>query len=323
MGLLVEGTWEDRWYDTKASEGRFIREESQFRQQIQADGPFKPEAGRYHLYVSLACPWAHRTMIMRAFKGLQDAIDLSVVHPDMLSQGWQFFGPTLDSSAPVGDDLANRQYLHQLYTSVQANYSGRVTVPVLFDRQTGQIVNNESSEILRIFNQGFDGTGLANEQHDYYPEPLRQAIDEVNELVYHQVNNGVYKAGFATSQQVYEQEVQSLFAALDQLEQRLTGQEWLVGNQLTEADIRLFTTLVRFDAVYHGHFKCNWRTLASYANLQSFVERFYALPGVAATTDMVHIKRHYYFSHQQINGSQVVPWGPQLPWYQQSLVQIA
>lgn len=320
MGLLVKGTWHDQWYDTDGNGGKFIREDAQFREQISVQGPFKAEAGRYHLFVSLACPWAHRTLIMRAFKGLQDSISVSVVHPDMLTQGWAFSGPALASEAPVGDPLLNLQHLHQLYTRVKPDYTGRVTVPVLYDRHLDRIVSNESSDILRVFNESFNE--LTGNERDYYPSALRPDIDSVNELVYHQVNNGVYKAGFATSQTVYEQEVQQLFVALAQLDERLQAQPWLVGDQLTEADIRLFTTLVRFDAVYHGHFKCNLRPISSLVGLQSFVERFYELPGVAATTDMVHIKRHYYFSHQQINGSQVVPHGPELPWYQQQRVAI-
>ena len=312
MGLLIDGKWHDQWYDTKSSGGRFIRSESQFRNWITADGcpgpsgegGFKAEPGRYHLYVSLACPWAHRTLIMRALKGLEDMISVSVVHWLMREDGWTFTnGPGV-----VPDNLNNAEYLHQVYTAAQTDYSGRVTVPILWDKQQGIIVNNESSEIIRILTGAFDEVGA--KPGDYYPDELRVRIDAVNARVYDGLNNGVYKAGFATSQSAYDEAVAQVFDTLDWLEELLSRQRYLAGTQLTEADIRLFTTLVRFDEVYHGHFKCNRRRIVDYPNVWAFTREMYQLPGVAETVNMEHIKRHYYESHDTINPTGIVPVGP-------------
>lgn len=312
MGLLIDGKWHDQWYDTKSSGGRFIRSESQFRNWITADGcpgpsgegGFKAEPGRYHLYVSLACPWAHRTLIMRALKGLEDMISVSVVHWLMREDGWTFTnGPGV-----VPDNLNNAEYLHQVYTAAQTDYSGRVTVPILWDKQQGIIVNNESSEIIRILTGAFDEVGA--KPGDYYPDELRARIDAVNARVYDGLNNGVYKAGFATSQSAYDEAVAQVFDTLDWLEELLSRQRYLAGTQLTEADIRLFTTLVRFDEVYHGHFKCNRNRIVDYPNVWAFTREIYQLPGVAATVNMEHIKRHYYESHDTINPTGIVPVGP-------------
>lgn len=316
MGLLVEGKWVDQWYDTKKTGGRFVRTEAQFRNWITADGSAGPtgqagyqaEAGRYHLYVSLACPWASRTLIMRSLKGLEDMISVSIVHPLMLENGWTFE----DGPGVIGDPVFQADYMYQVYTAVKPDYTGRVTVPVLFDKKTKTIVSNESSEIIRMLNSAFDGIGA--KEGDYVPAEHLREIDEVNDFVYHRVNNGVYKAGFATKQDVYEEEVSKLFEALDQLEVRLQGQDYLIGNRLTEADIRLFTTLVRFDAVYFVHFKCNLRPLTSYPNLWAYTKRIYNLPGIAETVNFDHIKEHYYGSHKTINPTGVVPMGPVLDW---------
>jgi len=312
MGLLIDGKWHDQWYDTKSSGGRFIRSESQFRNWITADGcpgpsgegGFKAEPGRYHLYVSLACPWAHRTLIMRALKGLEDMISVSVVHWLMREDGWTF----ADGPGVVPDNLNNAEYLHQVYTAAQTDYSGRVTVPILWDKQQGIIVNNESSEIIRILTGAFDEVGA--KPGDYYPDELRARIDAVNARVYDGLNNGVYKAGFATSQSAYDEAVAQVFDTLDWLEELLSRQRYLAGTQLTEADIRLFTTLVRFDEVYHGHFKCNRRRIVDYPNVWAFTREMYQLPGVAETVNMEHIKRHYYESHDTINPTGIVPVGP-------------
>lgn len=312
MGLLIDGKWHDQWYDTESSGGRFIRSESQFRNWITADGSagpsgeggFRAEPGRYHLYVSLACPWAHRTLIMRVLKGLEDMISLSVVHWLMREDGWTF----AEGPGVIPDNLNNAKYLHQVYTAAQTDYSGRVTVPILWDKQQGIIVNNESSEIIRILTGAFDAVGA--KPGDYYPEELRGEIDAVNARVYDGVNNGVYKAGFATSQSAYDEAVAQVFDTLDWLEERLSRQRYLVGGQLTEADIRLFTTLVRFDEVYHGHFKCNRRRIVDYPNVWAFTREMFQLPGVAATVNMEHIKRHYYESHDTINPTGIVPVGP-------------
>lgn len=317
MGLLIDGNWQDQWYDTESTGGNFVRTTTQFRNWITPDGTagptgeagFKAESGRYHLYISLACPWACRTLMMRKLKGLEDHISLSIVHPLMLENGWTF-----ETGDGVVEDTVNHSdYLYQVYTAAQPDYSGRVTVPVLWDKKTQTIVNNESSEILRIFNTAFND--LTGNTEDYYPEELRADIDAVNSFVYGTINNGVYKAGFATDQAVYESEVTALFDALDQLENRLADQEYLVGNQLTEADIRLFTTLVRFDAVYHGHFKCNLKRLVDYPNLWEYTKRIYNLPGIAETVDFAHIKKHYYGSHKTINPTGIVPKGPELDWH--------
>lgn len=305
MGLLVDGKWQDKWYDTEATGGRFIRSESQFRSFITADGSsgHQAEKGRYHLYVSLACPWAHRTLIMRHLKGLQNAISVSVVEPLMLEHGWEF-----NEAHP--DGLLGARYLYEIYTRAKPGYSGRVTVPVLWDKAKSTIVSNESAEIIRMLNHAFDGVGAR--PGDYYPEPLRAEIDQVNARVYDTVNNGVYKAGFATSQAAYDEAVIALFESLDWLEQRLEGQQYLVANQLSEADIRLFTTLVRFDAVYVTHFKCNMRRIADYENLRTLLRRIYDLPGIAETVSLAHIKRHYFCSHRTINPSGIVPRGPEV-----------
>ena len=314
MGLLVEGKWQDRWYDTSKSGGRFIRTDAQFRNWVTADGRagpsgnegFKAEAGRYHLYVSLACPWANRTLIFRLLKGLEDMISVSVVHWFMAENGWTFE----PAEGVVADPVNHAEFLHEVYTAADPAYSGRVTVPVLWDKQTGSIVSNESSEIIRMFNSAFDGIGA--KPGDYYPGELREQIDEVNARVYSNVNNGVYKAGFATSQAAYEEAVVPLFETLDWLEDRLSRQRYLLGDRLTEADWRLFTTLVRFDPVYVGHFKCNIRRLADYPNLWAYTRDLYQHGSVADTVDMGHIKRHYYVSHTSINPSSVVPVGPEL-----------
>jgi len=304
MGLLIDGRWTDQWYDTKSTGGAFVRPETQFRGRVTADGstPYQPEAGRYHLYVALACPWAHRTLIVRALKKLEDAITVSVVDPLMRENGWVL---------PDGADPVNgARFLYEVYAKAKPDYTGRVTVPVLWDRRTGSIVNNESAEILRILNAAFDAFGEA--RLDFYPAELREEIDRVNAFVYDRVNNGVYKAGFATSQEKYEAAFDALFGALDELDARLATQRWLVGNRLTEADIRLFTTLVRFDAVYVGHFKCNRQRIADYASLSGYLRDLYQVPGVAGTVDFDHIKRHYYASHTMINPTGIVPKGPAL-----------
>ena len=316
MGLLVDGQWVDQWYDTKKTGGRFVRTEAQFRNWITADGSagptgqagYKAEANRYHLYVSLACPWASRTLMIRTLKGLEDMISISVVHPLMLEHGWTFE----EGEGVIGDPIFQARYLHEVYTAVKPDYTGRVTVPVLFDKKTKTIVNNESSEIIRMLNTAFDGLGAKS--GNYVPDQWLEEIDVVNDFVYHRINNGVYKAGFATKQEVYEEEVTTLFAALDQMEERLAGQDYLVGNRLTEADIRLFTTLVRFDAVYFGHFKCNLKPLTAYPNLWAYTKRIYQLPGMAQTVNFDHIKRHYYGSHKTINPTGVIPMGPTLDW---------
>ena len=308
MGLLVEGKWQDSWYDTKSTGGKFERKQSAFRNEITADGGsgFAAEAGRYHLYVSLACPWAHRALIMRALKGLEDMMPISVVNWLMLENGWTF------DPAPgvIGDPIHHARTLWQVYAAADPTYTGRVTVPVLWDRQTGTIVNNESAEIIRMLNSGFDDVGAA--PGDYYPAEHRKEIDAVNARIYDHVNNGVYKAGFATTQEAYEEAIDPLFEALDWLEQRLSGQRWLVGPSMTEADIRLFTTLIRFDAVYVSHFKCNIRRIADYRALSGYLRDIYQTPGVAGTVDFRHIKGHYYQSHRMINPTGVVPAGPKM-----------
>lgn len=304
MGLLVDGKWQDKWYDTSKSGGKFERQRSQFRHRVGND-TFPVASNRYHLYVSLACPWAHRALILRKLKGLEAHIDVSVVHPDMLSQGWRFD----EFAGSTADKLYDMDYLHQIYTLAQSDITTRVTVPILWDTKTKQIVNNESADIIRIFNRDFNT--LTNNTLDYYPEPLTADIDEMNDMVYHNINNGVYKAGFATTQAAYEEAVTALFSALDKVEQRLSDNRYLVGDQLTEADWRLFTTLIRFDAVYHGHFKCNLKRIADYPNLFAYMCELYQLPGIADTVNFTHIKRHYYYSHTMINPTQVIPMGPQ------------
>ena len=312
MGLLQDGRWVDSWYDTKSTQGRFVRSTAQFRNWITSDGSpgpsgiggFKAEEGRYHLYVSLACPWAHRTLIFRSLKGLEKMISHSVVHWYMAENGWTF--QTTDGVLP--DTVNNADFLHQVYTSAKPDYSGRVTVPVLWDKENSTIVSNESSEIIRMFNNAFNGIGANLE--DFYPRELQQEIDEINTRVYETLNNGVYKSGFATTQQAYEEAIGPLFATLDWLDERLSNHRFLMGDQITEADWRLFTTLVRFDPVYVGHFKCNLRRIADFTNLSGYVRDLYQQPGIAATVNMEHIKNHYYASHETINPSRVVPVGP-------------
>ena len=316
MGLLVDGVWHDEWYDTKSTGGRFIRTDSQFRHWVTADGSagptgeagFKAEKGRYHLYLSYACPWAHRTLIIRHLKGLEDFISVSFVNPYMLEKGWTFE----DYPGVIGDPIHHAKYLYEVYLAADSNYSGRVTVPVLWDKQTETIVNNESSEIIRMLNSAFDEIGA--KPGNYSPEEWLEEIDKMNELVYDNVNNGVYKAGFATEQSVYEEEVSRLFETLDKLELHLEDRTYLVGNQLTEADIRLWTTLIRFDPVYFGHFKCNIRPLVDYPNLWYFTRMIYNLEGIAETVNMDHIQHHYYGSHPTINPNGIVPVGPELDY---------
>ena len=306
MGLLQNGQWVDQWYDTQSSDGEFRRQDSSFRSWVTADGAagttgsegFKAEPGRYHLYVSLACPWAHRTLIFRQLNDLQDLIGVTVVEPLMLSNGWEIKG-----------EQYHLDYLYQLYLKADPGYEGRVTVPVLWDKRTRSIVSNESSDIIRMFNSAFNG--LTGNDHDYYPEELRAQIDAINEQVYDAINNGVYRAGFATSQQAYEAAYYELFDALDRVEQFLTRERYLAGAVLTEADWRLFTTLIRFDAVYYGHFKTNRQRIADYPAISNYLRELYQWPGVAQTVNFAHIKQHYYASHASINPTQVVPLGPQ------------
>ncbi len=317
MGKLIEGVWHDLWYDTKSTSGRFVRSNARFRNWITADGKnapsgkaFPAEPGRYHLYVSYACPWAHRTLIFRELKGLQDLVGLSVVNPGMHEHGWTFE----EGEGVVADPNLQAEYLHQVYTAAEPKFSGRVTVPVLWDKKTGTIVSNESSEIIRMFNTAFDDLGAL--PGDYYPNALREQIDAVNERVYRTVNNGVYRCGFATSQSAYEQAFVELFDTMDWLEERLSKQRYLLGDRLTEADWRLFTTLVRFDPVYVGHFKTNLRRLVDYPNLWGFTRELYQVPGVRETVNMEHIKRHYYESHPSVNPTGIVPLGPQIDFEQ-------
>jgi len=306
MGLLQNGKWVDQWYDTEDSGGEFRRQDSRFRSWLSADGSagpsggagFKAQQDRYHLYVSLACPWAHRTLIFRRLKGLEEYIDVTVVEPIMLDNGWEM------TDAPSGLD-----FLYQLYLKADANYEGRVTVPVLWDKQTETIVSNESSEIIRMFNSAFNH--LTGNTADYYPEELHEVIHALNDRIYDSINNGVYRAGFATTQAAYEQAYHQLFDALDWAEELLSGQRYLAGEQLTEADWRLFTTLIRFDAVYFGHFKTNRQLLADFPAISAYVRELYQVPGVAETVSFHHIKTHYYASHRTINPTGVIPLGPE------------
>jgi putative glutathione S-transferase len=308
MGLLIDGEWKDQWYDTKSTDGRFERKPSAFRDQVRADGstPYAPAAGRYHLYVSLACPWAHRTLIFRKLKKLESTISVSVVDPLMAENGWTFG----DSPGATPDAIHGKRYLHELYTLADPEYTGRVTVPVLWDRERDTIVNNESSEIIRMLNSEFDAFG--DPAVDLYPEPLREEIDALNDYVYPRINNGVYRCGFATTQKAYEEAFEELFEALDTIDERLADRRYLLGGEPTEADWRLFTTLVRFDPVYVGHFKCNRRRIADYPSLSGYLRDLYQVPGIAETVDLVHIKRHYYESHATINPTGIVPLGPEL-----------
>ncbi|MBY6068574.1 glutathione S-transferase family protein [Leisingera aquaemixtae] len=317
MGLLIDGKWHDKWYDTKSTGGAFKRSESQFRNWITADGSagpsgesgFKAESGRYHLYVSLACPWAHRTLIFRNLKGLEDHISVSAVHPDMLGEGWTF---ETDQHGATGDSLFGSSHLHQVYTRADAEYTGRVTVPVLWDKANSTIVSNESSEIIRMFNSAFDG--ITGNSDDYWPEELREPIEAVNARVYSTINNGVYKCGFATSQEAYDESVVPLFESLDWLEDLLSQHRYLLGERITEADWRLFTTLLRFDPVYHTHFKCNRKRLMDYPNLWAYTRELYQWPGVAGTVGMEHIVRHYHYSHDTINPHRIIPINPEINW---------
>jgi putative glutathione S-transferase len=309
MGLLVEGQWKDQWYDTESTGGKFVRESAGFRGWVspEPDARFAAEAGRYHLYVSLACPWAHRALIVRKLKGLEDAIGVSVVDPYMGEWGWSFS----DVPGAIPDSLYGLDHLFELYQKAAGGYTGRVTTPTLWDRRHETIVSNESADIVRMFNSAFDAVA-AHPDRDYYPEKLREEIDSVNERVYNDVNNGVYKTGFATTQAAYEQAFATVFAALDWLNDRLAEQRYLAGDQVTEADWRLFVTLVRFDAVYFGHFKCNLRRIADYAHLSGYLRELYQMPGIAETTNFDHIKQHYYRSHPNINPTGIVPLGPEL-----------
>lgn len=313
MGLLVDGQWHDQWYITK--EGEFVREDAQYRNWITHDGQpgptgeggFAAESDRYHLFVCLACPWAHRTLIFRHLKALEPHIGVTLVDPKMLEHGWEFSDVSKDNPIP---DL---QYLHQLYSQVKPDYTGRVTVPVLWDKQRNTIVSNESSEIIRMFNSAFNT--LTGNDKDFYPAALRDAIDTINAEVYSDFNNGVYKAGFATDQIVYEKAYDRVFAMLDKLEHILATQRYLVGDQLTEADWRLFTTLIRFDAVYYSHFKLNRQRIEDYPNLSNYLRVLFQLPGVADTVDFDHIKTHYYYSHETINPTRIVPKGPEIDYF--------
>ncbi|MCA0872699.1 glutathione S-transferase family protein [Seohaeicola saemankumensis] len=317
MGMLVDGVWHDVWYDTKASGGKFIRSESQFRNWITADGApgpsgrggFAAESGRYHLYVSAACPWAHRTLIFRKLKGLEDHVSVSVVHPDMLEQGWTF---ETDDRGATGDALFGSDFVHQIYIRADPAYSGRATVPILWDKAQGTIVSNESAEIIRMFNSAFDG--ITGNTADFWPEPMRDAIEEVNARIYDTLNNGVYKCGFATSQAAYDAAVGPLFDTLDWLEDRLSRQRYLMGDRVTEADWRLFTTLIRFDPVYHLHFKCNRKRIVDYPNLWAYTRELYQWPGVSETINMAHIVRHYHYSHESINPHRIIPVNPVLDY---------
>lgn len=319
MGLLIDGEWHDQWYDTGKSKGRFVRQDAEFRNWITADGSagpsgvggFKAEAGRYHLYVSLACPWAHRTLIFRAIKGLEGLISVSSVHPDMLSDGWTFQS---DDQGGSGDTLYGLPFARDIYIKANPKASGRVTVPILWDKQQQTIVSNESSEIIRMMNSVFDG--VTGNTDDYWPEAIRAEIEEVNARVYDTLNNGVYKAGFATTQAAYDEAVGPLFDTLDWLEQRLADHRYVMGSSVTEADWRLFTTLVRFDSVYHGHFKCNRARIVDFPNIWAYVRELYQWPGVAQTVDFGQISRHYYFSHDTINPHRIVPTGPKDDFWQ-------
>jgi glutathionyl-hydroquinone reductase len=319
MGLLIDGTWHDQWYDTKSHDGAFKRSAAQFRNWITADGApgpsgdggFAAETGRYHLYVSYACPWAHRTLIFRQLKDLSDHITVSAVHPDMMDQGWTF---EEDDHGATGDDLYGLSHAYQVYTKADPTYSGRVTVPILWDKERETIVSNESSEIIRMFNSAFDR--LTGNTDDYWPEPMRDAIEEVNARIYDTLNNGVYKSGFATTQAAYDAAVHPLFDTLDWLEERLSGDRYLMGDRLTEADWRLFTTLIRFDPVYHLHFKCNRKRIIDYPNLWAYTRELFQWPGVAETVNMEHIVRHYHYSHDSVNPHRIVPINPVIDYRQ-------
>ncbi|WP_305830613.1 glutathione S-transferase family protein [Photobacterium leiognathi] len=314
MGLLVNGKWHTDWYDTKSTGGKFERKASSFRNWITKDGSagitgeagFKAEPNRYHLYVSLACPWAHRAIIYRQLKGLDSMIPMSVVNAYMGENGWNFEA----GDGVVSDPIFNAQFLHQIYTQADPDYTGRVTVPVLWDKHKQTIVSNESADIIRMLNSAFDDVGAV--KGDFYPQALRQQIDELNDFVYANINNGVYRAGFATTQEAYDEAVIALFDALEVIEQRLSTQRYLLGDHITEADWRLFTTLVRFDAVYVGHFKCNLKRIVDFPHLWGYVRDLYQVEGIAQTVDIDYIKAHYYGSHETINPTRIIPKGPKL-----------
>ncbi len=315
MGLLVDGVWQDRWYDTKSTGGSFKRQESTFRNWVTKDGApgpsgtggFKADSGRYHLYVSYACPWAHRTLIFRVLKGLEEHISVSAVHPDMLQEGWTF---KKDDKGASGDALFNSTFARDLYIRADPKFTGRVTVPILWDKESDTIVSNESAEIIRMFNSAFDG--ITGNSDDFWPEDMRDAIAPVNDRIYDTVNNGVYKSGFATSQAAYDAAVVPLFETLDWIEDRLGSKRYLMGDVLTEADWRLFTTLVRFDSVYHLHFKCNRRRIIDYPNIWAYTRELYQMPGVSGTVNFDHIVRHYHYSHDSINPHRIIPINPVL-----------
>lgn len=317
MGRLIDGVWHDQWYDTAKSGGRFVRSTAGFRNWITPDGRpgpsgeggFAAAKGRYHLYVSYACPWAHRTLIFRTLKRLEDVIGVSAVHPDMLSDGWTF---ERSFDGATGDRLHGFEFMREVYTKADPGISGRVTVPVLWDTERETIVSNESSEIIRMFNSAFDH--LTGNTDDYWPEELRDEIEAINTPIYETVNNGVYRAGFATTQDAYDEAVIALFDTLDQLEDRLSTQRYLVGDRITEADWRLATTLFRFDPVYHLHFKCNRRRLVDYPNLWGYARELYQWPGVAGTVRFDHIVRHYHYSHESINPYRIIPINPVIDW---------
>lgn len=327
MGLLQNGQWVDKWYSTEETGGKFTRSESSFRDWVTHDGMpfksgfrgFKAEKYRYHLYVSLACPWAHRTLIYLQLKGLQEIIGVTIVEPHMLTNGWEFSG---SKQSPIAhhiegadvDELNAADFLYQIYQKADANYNGRVTVPVLWDTKTNTIVSNESAEIIRMLNSAFNH--LVNNNRDFYPQALRAEIDELNSWIYDSVNNGVYKAGFATTQIAYNEAFEQLFTALDTLEERLSTRRYLTGDEFTEADIRLFTTLIRFDAVYVGHFKTNKKRIVDYPQLFGYVQEIYQMDGVSQTINFEHIKQHYYFSHEMINPTRIVPNGPDIDFNQ-------
>lgn len=307
MGLLVNGVWQDKWYDTKKSGGKFVRTEAQFRNLIKANSNFTPDSGRYHLYISLACPWAHRTLIYRSLKDLESHISYSVVNPYMLENGWTF-----EENYPgaTKDHLYSQKYLYQIYLKANPNYSGRVTVPVLWDKQKQMIVSNESSEIIRMFNSSFND--LTGNQLDFYPVNFQNKINDLNDFIYHNVNNGVYKVGFSTNQKVYEEEFNKLFDSLDYLETILAHNKFLLGDTLLECDLRLFPTLLRFDPVYVGHFKCNKKRILDYPHLHRYVNDIANDPLIKKTINLDHIKTHYYGSHPTINPTGIIPLGPQL-----------
>ena len=316
MGQLINGKWMDQRIDTIATGGKFIRNDASFRNWITADGSAGPtgsngyiaESGRYHLYVSLACPWAHRTLIFRQLKDLQDHITVDYVHPDMLDNGWSF-----DLNGPAqGDSLFGSQFAHQIYTKADPNVTTRVTVPILWDKKTNTIVSNESSEIIRMFNSAFNS--ISGNTDDYWPAERHAEIEEVNERIYQNINNGVYKSGFASSQSAYDEAVHNLFDALDWVEERLSEKRYLMGEQITEADWRLFTTLARFDAVYVLHFKCNRKRIVDYQNLWGYARELYQWDGVAQTTNFDHIIRHYHYSHESINPHRIIPINPIINW---------